>query len=148
MLSSSGLTIKTNGTKGIPMSWISDNLTWLEYHHYPTKANTRTCWHNFYKAEVNWTRNVHGTFCCVLYGDKPYSNYVYIIPYEIMKELFTPEYLRAGGSLGRWVGNVRDGLLIVSNRPFPPKSISIGPYEDRYDLLHASQPVPNRPEYE
>ena len=82
-------------------------------------------------------------FCLVINGSDTQDT-AYVLPFNEVKEMFSPEYLNGT----RWVGNVIKDNLSVSLGGKPMQEMYVGNFQNAFELLQAApQPLPAKSEY-
>jgi hypothetical protein len=105
-------------------------------------ATTPTCWFNFYKNVLDKYIAAYGNEFCLIVDHDEHANDAYILPYANFKYLFALERLKKS----RWMGNIRDEYLRISNGGSPVEQIYVSEYHNAFALLQdAPQPVPPKP---
>lgn len=115
-------------------NYVLSNRDVLKQKNYITKAGTGDYWFNFSFSKLqDYVLRCNGEFNVVIAGSDEIEDDFFVIPYRVVRHVFTEDYLykdSAGG--GRWVGSIRDGYLRVRNFP---ETVNIDEYYGQRSYL-------------
>lgn len=97
---------------------VLNNRSALEKYHYIRKADpNRNYWFDFSCPKLkNYIKMFGEDFCIILAGDENLEGDFYSIPFNVVIDLFTDEYLSNDkNGKNRWVGIIRDHELKINN---------------------------------
>lgn len=122
--------------------YIEAHMQRLRQRHYVQRAKER--FYNFYEGKLERYRTRYGDSFCLVISCSNNRDDAYVLPYNVVRDIYVPEYLRSG----RWVGNVREDNLTVSHGGMPPKTLYVRKFHNAFELLQdAPQPIPHKTEY-
>jgi len=116
------------------MSYINEHKDQLKENNYIQKARNEThYWFNFSVGKLNnYKRKFQNNFCLIINGSDNFND-AYILPFSIVSNLFTEDFIVDGH---RWNGNIYNDQLRLVSKGKSTRTLSIGAYYNAFDLLN------------